>query len=95
MTVLLLFNELIYREGEKVMRVSIQTTPSFSAGTPELLFEGRYLQIPIASWKMPISAIGHAIAKKELLLTTRNRARPKLASPITLSKIPPCFSAGK
>ena len=42
-------NELIYREGEKVMRVPIQTAPSFSAGTPELLFEGRYLQMDVSS----------------------------------------------
>lgn len=42
-------NELIYREGEKVMRVPVQTEPSFSAGTPELLFEGRYLQIDATS----------------------------------------------
>lgn len=42
-------NELIYMEGEKVMRVPIQTEPSFSAGTPELLFEGRYLQMDVTS----------------------------------------------
>ena len=42
-------NELIYMEGEKVMRVPIQTAPSFSAGTPELLFEGRYLQMDVTS----------------------------------------------
>ena len=42
-------NELIYMEGEKVMRVPIQTEPSFSVGTPELLFEGRYLQMDVTS----------------------------------------------
>ncbi|HEY4492266.1 MAG TPA: hypothetical protein VI958_09745, partial [Acidobacteriota bacterium] len=42
-------NELLYREGERVMRVSIQTEPSFFAGTPELLFEGRYLQMDVTS----------------------------------------------
>ncbi|HSP06391.1 MAG TPA: hypothetical protein VLR94_04400, partial [Acidobacteriota bacterium] len=42
-------NELLYMEGEKVMRVSIQTAPSFSAGTPEMLFEGRYLQMDVTS----------------------------------------------
>ena len=42
-------NELIYLEGEKVMRVPIQTTPSFSVGTPELLFEGRYPQMDVTS----------------------------------------------
>jgi len=43
------FNEIIYREGERVMRVPIQTTPSFSAGTPEVLFEGHYLQMDVTS----------------------------------------------
>lgn len=42
-------NELLYMEGDKVMRVSIQTEPSFSAGTPELLFEGRYFQMDATS----------------------------------------------
>jgi serine/threonine-protein kinase len=42
-------NEILYREGEKVMRASIQTEPSFSAGTPEILFMGRYLQMDAAS----------------------------------------------
>jgi len=42
-------DELIYKEGEKVMRVSIQTAPTFSAGTPELLFEGRYTQMDVTS----------------------------------------------
>lgn len=42
-------NEIIYREGEKVMHVPIQTTPSFSAGNPELLFQGHYLQMDVTS----------------------------------------------
>ena len=42
-------NELIYLEGEKVMRVPIQTAPTFSAGNPEILFEGRYLQMDVTS----------------------------------------------
>jgi len=31
------------------MRVPIHTEPSFSAGTPELLFEGRYPQMDVTS----------------------------------------------
>jgi len=42
-------NELIYIEGEKVMRVPLQTTPSFSAATPDLLFEGPYIQMDVTS----------------------------------------------
>jgi eukaryotic-like serine/threonine-protein kinase len=42
-------NELIYMQGEKVMRVPIQTEPSFSAGTPELLFEGHYVEMDVTS----------------------------------------------
>jgi serine/threonine-protein kinase len=34
--------ELFYRNGDKMMAVDIATEPSFSAGKPKLLFEGRY-----------------------------------------------------
>jgi Tol biopolymer transport system component len=34
--------ELFYRNGEKVMVVETTTGPSFSAGNPKVLFEGRY-----------------------------------------------------
>lgn len=42
-------NEILYMEGEKVMRVPVQTTPSFSAGTPELLFQGQYAHMDATS----------------------------------------------
>ena len=35
--------ELFYRNGEQMMAVEITTEPTFSAGTPRLLFEGTYL----------------------------------------------------
>jgi hypothetical protein len=35
--------ELFYRNGDKMMAVDITTQPTFSAGKPTLLFEGRYL----------------------------------------------------
>src|SRR5439155_8719746 len=38
-------DELLYREGLKVVRVPIRTTPVFVAATPELLFEGPYFQL--------------------------------------------------
>jgi len=34
--------ELFYRSGDKMMAVDIATQPSFSAGKPRVLFEGRY-----------------------------------------------------
>jgi serine/threonine-protein kinase len=35
--------ELFYRNGDKMMVVSVQTEPTFRAETPRLLFEGAYL----------------------------------------------------
>ena len=35
--------ELFYRSGEKMMAVDITTEPTFTHGTPQLLFEGEYL----------------------------------------------------
>jgi serine/threonine-protein kinase len=35
--------ELFYREDDKMMKVNIKPEPEFAAGTPEFLFEGRYL----------------------------------------------------
>ncbi len=37
--------ELFYRNGDKMMAVDITTEPSFNAGTPRLLFEGRYVSL--------------------------------------------------
>src|SRR5207302_8973 len=34
--------ELFYRNGTKLMAVDIQTTPSFSAGNPRVLFDGPF-----------------------------------------------------
>ena len=36
--------ELFYRSGDKVMAVDITTQPSFQAGTPRMLFEGKYVR---------------------------------------------------
>ena len=38
-------NELFYRDRSKWMVVSISTEPEFTAGTPELLFEGPYINV--------------------------------------------------
>ena len=34
--------ELFYRNGERMMAVDIATQPTFSAGSPKVLFEGQY-----------------------------------------------------
>ena len=34
--------ELTYRDGERVIAVAVETEVEFSAGDPELLFEGAY-----------------------------------------------------
>ena len=34
--------ELFYLNGDQMMAVDTTTQPTFSAGTPRLLFEGRY-----------------------------------------------------
>ncbi len=34
--------ELFYRNGDKLMSVSIATRPGFSAGTPRMLFEAQF-----------------------------------------------------
>ena len=38
--------ELFYRNGNKMMSVEIATKPSFSLGTPKVLFEWRYESLP-------------------------------------------------
>ena len=35
--------ELFYRNGNKMMAVDVTTTPSFSAGSPRVLFEGQFI----------------------------------------------------
>jgi eukaryotic-like serine/threonine-protein kinase len=44
--------ELFYRSGDKMMAVDIATEPGFAAGTPRMLFEGRYelAPFPIANY---------------------------------------------
>jgi Tol biopolymer transport system component/tRNA A-37 threonylcarbamoyl transferase component Bud32 len=41
--------ELFYRSGKKMMAIEIATKPSFSAGTPKMLFEGQYQSLPTIS----------------------------------------------
>jgi hypothetical protein len=38
--------EMFYRSGTRMMAVDVRLAPSFSAGTPKMLFEGPYLPTP-------------------------------------------------
>ena len=40
-------SELYYRNGTKMMAVSVETEPEFTAGVPEIIFEGSYFA-PVA-----------------------------------------------
>jgi serine/threonine-protein kinase len=50
--------ELFYRSGDKMMAVEITTQPGFSAGTPRMLFEGRYEQPPVPLHNFDVSHDG-------------------------------------
>jgi len=42
--------ELFYRNRSKWMVVSISTQPEFAAGTPQVIFEGPYVNVPALSY---------------------------------------------
>ena len=42
--------ELFYRSGDQMMTVSVETEPTFRAGRPEVLFEGKYVNSRINPW---------------------------------------------
>jgi serine/threonine-protein kinase len=50
--------ELFYRSGDKMMAVDIATQPGFAAGTPRMLFEGRYEVAPVPSANYDVSPDG-------------------------------------
>jgi Tol biopolymer transport system component len=50
--------ELFYRSGEKMMAVDIATQPSFAAGKPRVLFEGRYNPAPGTGTNYDVSPDG-------------------------------------
>jgi eukaryotic-like serine/threonine-protein kinase len=50
--------ELFYRSGDKMMAVDITTQPSFSAGKPRVLFEGRYEPAPLTNPNYDVSRDG-------------------------------------
>jgi len=50
--------ELFYRSGDKMMAVEITTQPSFAAGKPRMLFEGRYETPPFPIANYDVSSDG-------------------------------------
>ena len=50
--------ELFYRSGDKMMAVDVTTQPSFAAGKPRMLFEGRYERAPLTNPNYAVSADG-------------------------------------
>jgi eukaryotic-like serine/threonine-protein kinase len=50
--------ELFYRSGDKMMAVEIATLPGFAAGTPRMLFEGRYDLAPVPTVNYDVSPDG-------------------------------------
>ena len=50
--------ELFYRSGNKMMAVEITMQPSFSAGTPKMLFEGHYQLLSLSTPNYDVSPDG-------------------------------------
>jgi eukaryotic-like serine/threonine-protein kinase len=50
--------ELFYRSDDKMMAVEIATQPGFAAGTPRMLFEGRYAPAPFPTANYDVSPDG-------------------------------------
>jgi len=50
--------ELFYRNGDRMMAVDVTTQPSFSAGSPHLVFEGRYERLPWEATNYDVSPDG-------------------------------------
>jgi serine/threonine protein kinase/Tol biopolymer transport system component len=63
--------ELFYRSGNKMMAVDIATQPSFSAGKPRMLFEGRYELAPFPSSNYDVSPDG----QRFLMIKTSEQAQ--------------------
>jgi len=50
--------ELFYLNGDAMMAVEIRTSPTFTAGAPRMLFEGRFVLSPNAVASYDVSADG-------------------------------------
>ena len=67
--------ELFYLNGDAMMAVEIRTSPTFSAGTPRLLFEGRYVRSPNGVASYDVSADGRGSSASSRCIPTRRRTR--------------------
>ena len=63
--------ELLYRNGDKMMAVAIETEPELSVGTPRLLFEGRFL--PVLSGDDPGSSYAISPDGQRFLMIKREQ----------------------
>jgi eukaryotic-like serine/threonine-protein kinase len=63
--------ELFYRSGDKMMAVDIATQPSFTAGKPRMLFEGRYEPGPVQLDNYDVSPDG----RRFLMLKANEQAQ--------------------
>jgi len=59
--------ELFYLDGDAMRVVEVRTTPTFSAGAPRLLFEGRYIQSPNGVASYDVSADGQRFLRVQPL----------------------------
>jgi Tol biopolymer transport system component len=66
-------HELFYRSGNKMMAVEITTQPNFSAGKPQMLFEGPYLPTPVTTPNYDVSRDGKRLL---MLKSSEQEAAP-------------------
>jgi serine/threonine-protein kinase len=59
--------ELFYLDGDAMKAVDVRTSPTFSAGAPRLLFEGRYVQSPNGVASYDVSADGQRFLRVQPL----------------------------
>jgi len=50
--------ELFYRKDDKMMAVDVQTETTFHAGSPRVLFEGKFARVPWGEADYDVSADG-------------------------------------
>jgi serine/threonine-protein kinase len=68
--------ELFYMNGDKTMAVDVQTKPAFSAGSPRVLFRGRYQESPNSVSAYDISLDGKQLLK--IQPTSPDQARSQI-----------------
>jgi eukaryotic-like serine/threonine-protein kinase len=59
--------ELFYLDGNAMRAVEVRTSPTFSAGAPQLLYEGRYVQSPNGVASYDVSADGQRFLRVQPL----------------------------